>query len=826
MATRLYLPSHGSLSISPTPDSSWEDVAAVAKRNLAQFPGQSAFASVTVTEGTSNTNARDLLHGMFLSPPLKAGSYNGCTIKGQVRALESNANANCMTQIVVRLLDNTGAVKQVLYGGHSTTSVADEYGTSLSNRRIPHTAISPVTLANFTCADGDRISVELGTRFNNTSATSYTAQHNYGGAGASDLPEDITTTTALNPWIEFSADLEFQVPTRHSSSPPVVKLSTTGNTSTATFTPPQGYSIIVAWTRDEQNGGSPAPSISNTGFTVDGWTLVSGRHYNTPSGADVGYAYLWKAKVTSSAPGVITVSHASATMPRMMVTSVYDPAIVDADNPVGAVTGGSFTSGTSVSASLTPQTTGGGIRMIWLDWMATGVPNPIADVAVIDAYHIVGGTTSVQLATTQPTVAGVSQTIGATATASMTDGNWIAYEIRAAQATNIPVSGSDSGTFGATESSGLTVTMSLADSGQISATDASAMFATKALSDSGTVGSTESSQVFKDIGLSDSGSIGSAESASPALTSATADSGTIGATEGSSLFQTESKALSDSGTLSATEATTILVSVSVVDSGGLAASDSSSVFKTIALSDSGSIGATEVSGRDFAMVRSDSGTLSSTDVSSIYVAAAVGSSDSGTVSSTEAASISSSSALSDSATVTATESSSVFKAISLSESGNVSAAESAVVFNDRPGVDSGIISTTESANVEVSGTVIKSVGDSGTVSATDTRVIFSTLGLSDETTLSAQDASALFKEIELTDSAVVSLDDEITTLVVEETSDSGLILALESVEIQELTGLTVQVWTGSGFDSGQLRVWDGTKLVTPQINIWDGEAWV
>ncbi|RDZ48748.1 hypothetical protein C5C07_20630, partial [Haloferax sp. Atlit-4N] len=130
----------------------------------------------------------------------------------------------------------------------------------------------------------------------------------------------------------------------------------------------------------------------------------------------------------------VTPNNNGTTKPRMVRTSVYPSTAVDITDPIGAFSTGAV-SGTSVSGSLTPETTGGALRMMWLDWSATGVPTTTqANTGVADSYHNAGLSTNIQLAKISGTTTGVAETIGANLLASSTSGNWLAYELRAPSA--------------------------------------------------------------------------------------------------------------------------------------------------------------------------------------------------------------------------------------------------------------------------------------------------------------------------------------------------------------------------------------------------------
>jgi len=111
-------------------------------------------------------------------------------------------------QVRVFVVDPTGtSVRGVLFELDTTTALASELATTLTNRKIPFTG--PATLTPFTTQPGDRLVVELGYRTENSTATAYSHSLNTGEPSiASELPEDeTTTTTTIDAWVEFSQDL-------------------------------------------------------------------------------------------------------------------------------------------------------------------------------------------------------------------------------------------------------------------------------------------------------------------------------------------------------------------------------------------------------------------------------------------------------------------------------------------------------------------------------------------------------------------------------------------------------------------------------------------
>lgn len=244
------------------------------------------------------------------------------------------------------------------------------------------------------------------------------------------------------------------VPAMHASAPATTK-STTGTTFTSDpFTCPDNAAIVVGLTSDADSNAGAAPTITdNTGgkFT---WTRKAGQGFGGVGG--VGVVALFQGVPTNPgvAPGSMTITvtpnNNGTTKPRMIRWSVYPSTAVDITNPIGATAISAITTTGALSASLTPETTGGALRMMWLDWSATGVPTTTqANTGVADSYHNAGLSTNIQLAKTTYTTAGVSETIGATLLATSTSGNWLAYELRAPSAppSTVPVTATRSTTW-------------------------------------------------------------------------------------------------------------------------------------------------------------------------------------------------------------------------------------------------------------------------------------------------------------------------------------------------------------------------------------------
>src|SRR3989339_641061 len=199
--TRFYLPASGAAAVNPTYNAGWEKTSQADNLRCVTPKLNTAMASKTSSENVS-TNPYDVLTRQYVSDPIAGQTISG-TLKGQIRVMESNNLANFNRAIVVYVVSNDGATVRgtllSIFGGGT------EYDNAFQNRNFPESTV----LSSVNAQNGDRIVIEIGTRSTNTAATNRTATHSFGDDSANDLAEDESTTTANNPWIEFSGDIIF-----------------------------------------------------------------------------------------------------------------------------------------------------------------------------------------------------------------------------------------------------------------------------------------------------------------------------------------------------------------------------------------------------------------------------------------------------------------------------------------------------------------------------------------------------------------------------------------------------------------------------------------
>jgi len=182
MATRLRLTAYKHTLV-VAPHATWRTTALAPV--LYQLISSDEAASYTKTIATTDTVTGQLSTYLatFISRPLTAQTISG-TVKGQVAMFQDDALADFQTQLLIRVLDKTGAEKAVLLP-HSAAPLQSELNVNaLQNRRCPPAANT--ALAPYTCADGDLLGFEVGFKAFNTVATSYTCTLSVGSTGTAE----------------------------------------------------------------------------------------------------------------------------------------------------------------------------------------------------------------------------------------------------------------------------------------------------------------------------------------------------------------------------------------------------------------------------------------------------------------------------------------------------------------------------------------------------------------------------------------------------------------------------------------------------------------
>ncbi|HET7713922.1 MAG TPA: hypothetical protein VFK94_06955 [Patescibacteria group bacterium] len=220
MATRFYLPSTGTPPVGlPGLPSGWTagDVPEI------ELPGPTTKSNTALTNytvGETTASVTNIPIAAFISAPLTAQTISG-TFSAVVRGLESNAGADDSLQVGIVLIDNLGTtIKSTLYGGHAAAlnttagALGQEFLTSAATR-----IFNAVALTSQTAVLGDRLAIVVGYRTHDTVTTNRNTTLRFGDPTATaDFALTAGLTTDLCPWVEFSANLSFQLTTPVSDS--------------------------------------------------------------------------------------------------------------------------------------------------------------------------------------------------------------------------------------------------------------------------------------------------------------------------------------------------------------------------------------------------------------------------------------------------------------------------------------------------------------------------------------------------------------------------------------------------------------------------------
>ncbi len=209
MATRFYLYNIAVLDVAPAADASWE-IATTPFRNLmgTERRGTAFFTSAKAETSSAEV---DVLHGQFISRPLRGAQTISGFAKAIVRAMESSTNANFRAQLLIKVVSHDGGTVRGTLLAHDTGSIQSEFdAATLTNRKFPvNWSGSGGALSSVVAEDGDRIVVEIGYRAHNTASTSYTSTLEFGDASDTLLFVNELSTTQYTPWLEFSQSLYF-----------------------------------------------------------------------------------------------------------------------------------------------------------------------------------------------------------------------------------------------------------------------------------------------------------------------------------------------------------------------------------------------------------------------------------------------------------------------------------------------------------------------------------------------------------------------------------------------------------------------------------------
>lgn len=151
----------------------------------------------------NSTSLTGVLFSIFVSPPLTEQTISG-NVKLQAKIF-STSNVDSVTTLVsIYLIDGfTGALKNTILSNF-------EYKTTIATVNTNHIVIpSGTPITSVSAKNGDRIQVEFAIKRKFVTGAAYNATIQFTNSQSVDLPEDNTSLSPGNTWIEFSNKLLF-----------------------------------------------------------------------------------------------------------------------------------------------------------------------------------------------------------------------------------------------------------------------------------------------------------------------------------------------------------------------------------------------------------------------------------------------------------------------------------------------------------------------------------------------------------------------------------------------------------------------------------------
>lgn len=174
----------------------WSRTTGAVTKLLGSAPGGTA----TTVQGTkaATTNPYNTLVGRWVSVPLLAGTLSG-VVSWVIGAVENTTSANAVFRIHIFVTaGDSDTVRGTVLTNFTGTLASQEFPTTASGQ-----SALDQNLTSLAVQAGDRLVVEVGVQFQNTSTTS-TATFNYGNTGVIDLRSADTAVTTRPGWVQFS----------------------------------------------------------------------------------------------------------------------------------------------------------------------------------------------------------------------------------------------------------------------------------------------------------------------------------------------------------------------------------------------------------------------------------------------------------------------------------------------------------------------------------------------------------------------------------------------------------------------------------------------
>lgn len=213
MATRLRLSSTVAAPVVPDAISSpWNHTSLNITRKLTDSDEDSVITTNNAAyDAADHLTDENAIHGQFVSRALASQIFLAQTIKLQIKAAEATAANNLFVAWKIFLILPSGiaiASSDIVPFRRDGLEIAGGGGGNRGDS---------LTSSEVTAPLGSHLLLEIGTGGLPTAAAGVNGHNSiliFGENAASDLPEDDTTTTSLNAWVEFANDIIFSVPSR------------------------------------------------------------------------------------------------------------------------------------------------------------------------------------------------------------------------------------------------------------------------------------------------------------------------------------------------------------------------------------------------------------------------------------------------------------------------------------------------------------------------------------------------------------------------------------------------------------------------------------
>lgn len=197
MATRYYFSAATTSPLTSLAfNADWEATAEATRVKLLS----AADGADTIAQGPiiSWNAGQEALDRQYVSDRIGATTIDG-TVKCQIKSRSLAGNDNARTRLCIYVVSEDGStVRGVLFAVATYGPATNIASAGTTNK----TYADGDTVTSVSAQNGDRIVVEVG--YSDASGTTPQARSLWGSSAGADLPEDETTVTAANAWIEFS----------------------------------------------------------------------------------------------------------------------------------------------------------------------------------------------------------------------------------------------------------------------------------------------------------------------------------------------------------------------------------------------------------------------------------------------------------------------------------------------------------------------------------------------------------------------------------------------------------------------------------------------